>query len=980
MSFWGGVAKGFEAGEAKREREQTAKAKAAAAAKAKDWQQKMFDYRVKQDEAAASASANQLSFKNSLSVLDIMSTTAKNGSGAPKGAGKPKQSLEASINILKTNGASDEVLSSFAGHGALALSKAVDAWDVYQSEIKDRPLGTVRTIDDFLTAAVATTNPGVEPDMVEAARVMGISEEELDNPMYKGTGYTWRDAINKKLGKESSTSVYFGPTGTTPDVFDPAKAVKQANESVDGVLTAQISQNNVTLSSLEVGTDQYKAVSAENARISQAMEAMKEGRPAEAIRLVGANALLPMLSNTPGSLEYNLGGGWDQAIDNVTFTNTEEYANAFAKGAVGVGDWVVVDGSVLRIKEPPAVGPKVGKTEPVDLTGNTFTTAQMNSLTKEEWTALAESNQFITVDGKTILSPLYREEEAKSLVKTIETNFNTVGELLPTLTADNAGEVYSVGGREYKYEVTTTGASLVPFERPEDTTKSVLSTDRLDSKGEGFVMPEAAAEGVTTALLAGQKTREALSNLPGVTSPEYELTAAYINATDDMTSALNRGAANAADFIYGMVGGEEQTNIAEWLRSDADRIDAKADMTAEALVDGMNSWFGGLFSTDTKAEATENVAKVLTRGSDTPAAKALLETIQERVDYAAKRKVPPEVAEAVKSILERGDKEAIDQANEELSKEFGKDVAAELGLPSPAQNPMGFADSPRLSELLSNVPEEVQQAAASILTRGDQKDIDQANEELSKEFGQEAADALLRQKDTNRRIAEEDMAMARPVPQPLSDIVIPIKPSDPALDDTNRRIAEEDMAMAVPVPQSWGDLPIKSLPRPKDESDSELLARISELAAANDEEKAKLLGQKPFSDGLMASPRIKNTKAGQLLSEIIALATANDDEKAELLGQKPFSDNVMPKRKKKKLKKGVATERNQAEAVLQKHGFNILNFLRSEGFTSEDTEEDIAEGLADWYSNNSEDLSIKSPPMDVGPVTYVLKIMLDKGE
>ena len=297
-----------------------------------------------------------------------------------------------------------------------------------------------------------------------------------------------------------------------------------------------------------------------------------------------------------------------------------------------------------------------------------------------------------------------------------------------------------------------------------------------------------------------------------------------------------------------------------------------------------------------------------------------------------------------------------------------------------AQNPMGYADSPRLSELLSNVPEEVQQAAASILTRGDQKDIDQANEELSKEFGQEAADALLRQKDTNRRIAEEDMAMARPVPQPLSDIVIPIKPSDPALDDTNRRIAEEDMAMAVPVPQSWGDLPIKSLPRPKDESDSGLLARISELAAANDEEKAKLLGQKPFSDGLMGSPRIKNTKAGQLLSEIIALATANDDEKAELLGQKPFSDNVMPKRKKKKLKKGVATERNQAEAVLQKHGFNILNFLRSEGFTSEDTEEDIAEGLADWYSNNSEDLSIKSPPMDVGPVTYVLKIMLDKGE
>ena len=68
----------------------------------------------------------------------------------------------------------------------------------------------------------------------------------------------------------------------------------------------------------------------------------------------------------------------------------------------------------------------------------------------------------------------------------------------------------------------------------------------------------------------------------------------------------------------------------------------------------------------------------------------------------------------------------------------------------------------------------------------------------------------------------------------------------------------------------------------------------------------------------------------------------------------------------------------EAEAVIQKHGYEILNFLKDEGFTNEDTEEDIAQGLADWYSNNSADLSIKAAPMDKGPITYVLKMMLDK--
>jgi hypothetical protein len=338
-------------------------------------------------------------------------------------------------------------------------------------------------------------------------------------------------------------------------------------------------------------------------------------------------------------------------------------------------------------------------------------------------------------------------------------------------------------------------ADAVDVTVPKDTMKSVLNTGSRGSELEDdFVVPEAAAEGVTTALLAGQKTREALATVADVVLPDGELTASYLNATDAMTSALNRGAANAADFIYGVMGGTEQTDVAEWLRADADRIDSKDDMTAErvsnkanqiaeAYVDGMNAWFGGLFSTDTKAEATENVAKVLIKGSDTPAAKALLETIQERVDF-------------VGTVLSDDDKSA---------RGTGKSAMMD-GLQTPYESFAGVA------------------------------------------------------------AAEEQGFMA-----PTMGAT---EPNTPAVRNAN---------------------------------------------------------SKPKKKGKTTVEKAETPVAGI-----------------------------------------------EAEAVLKKHGYDILKFLRAEGFTSEDTEEDIAQGIADWYANNSTDLSIKPGPVDKGPLTYVLKQALDK--
>ena len=452
---------------------------------------------------------------------------------------------------------------------------------------------------------------------------------------------------------------------------------------------------------------------------------------------------------------------------------------------------------------------------------------------------------------------------------------------------------------------------------PEDTMKSVLSTDRLDSKGEGFVMPEAAAEGVTTALLAGQKTRGALATVADVALPEGELTASYLNATDAMTSALNRGAANAADFIYGVMGGTEQTNVAEWLRSDADRIDSKDDMTAErvsnkanqiaaAYVDGMNGWFGGLFSTDTKAEATENVAKILIRGSDTPAAKALLETIQERVDFAAKK------PDYVGTALSDDDKSA---------RGTGKSAMMD-GLQTPYESSAGVAATEEQGFIAPTM------GATELNTPAMRNGLMSATEVPA-----ELAEAI------------EEAKKQGFLPATMGATELNTPAIQQALSIVETEVGPEVVAVLAtgfqPATIGATELNVPALKQALAIVEKEVGPEVAAVIAK---------GFQPAAMGAteLNTPAVRNA----------------------------------PK-KRKKSKKAVEKAETpvagiEAEAVLKKHGYAMLNFLREEGFTSEDTEEDIAQGIADWYANNSTDLSIKPGPVDKGPLTYVFKQALDK--
>lgn len=64
------------------------------------------------------------------------------------------------------------------------------------------------------------------------------------------------------------------------------------------------------------------------------------------------------------------------------------------------------------------------------------------------------------------------------------------------------------------------------------------------------------------------------------------------------------------------------------------------------------------------------------------------------------------------------------------------------------------------------------------------------------------------------------------------------------------------------------------------------------------------------------------------------------------------------------------------EAVIKTYGRDIIKYMQESGFTGDETEEELAEGLADWYAENAEKLDIPSYPRDQGPIIYVIKRFL----
>jgi hypothetical protein len=705
MSFWGGVAKGLEAGEAKREREEVRDTAAARnALQDKRWQmqwENTLAQQTKANERAELADARLLEAhglamaKGTLGLTQSINNLAggtSGGTGSTGGARSPKSGPTPG----EMNTGARALQARIDALGGLESMTAAD--QAYYKPILGNAAASYE-LNKLLAKAV-----GDDTDLT----ILNAAERVRTVAIVAAQGQEAFAAYSKKAAKD----------GWNPDnVLEAMELAKKVNPDFAELVLLTPSNKNLTeqeqFKTFEAGIQFYIADWVQNNpdKVTDAFTTAKSQLTSsnDQIKMQGLSTLVSM----------GVGQDW-------ILKNTKE-GNALHN---------------LIPKEVSAV-PKV------DNDGNLVTGGGG---------AVPPGTPTYTAAELLELPPA----EARKLVGT-------------RIIVDGKPGTYGIPG------TSTFGGQTGASDDPK------AAGQRGANIEEGFVMPEVAAEGVTTALLAGQKTGAALATVFEAVKPDGELSASYLNATDTMTSALNRGAANAADFISGVMGGTEQTSIAEWLRADADRIDAKTEATAEsvrkknlqiaeAYVDGMNGWFGGLFSTETKVEATENVANVLTRGSDTPAAKALLETIQERVDYArSKRKEKPTSPQVTEEGLMS---QRLDDTNRRIAEE-------DMAMSRPVPQPLGTIafNGPTAEDGLMSMPVEqaggFEEVMQSLATASDEE----KSVILSKYIGEDGLPirkpdyAGGRLADTNKRIAEEDAAMAVDFPQPLKDIVLKARSS-----------------------------------------------------------------------------------------------------------------------------------------------------------------------------------------------------------
>jgi hypothetical protein len=406
MSFWKGLGRAMESNEAQRNVEDAQAEREAARGKDEAWKLKVFDYNVAQDKAVAKAKADQLSFEQTNTLVNQMGVNYRPGGGGRQGQGKPSGSkptrtTNENMEILVSLGASKDIVAEWGGgYGNQVLHDTINAYDSYKKGYDGPPSG-LKTLDDFMAGGILTNNPGSTPDVEALAVQYGLKPSMLDEVSGNGSTLTWRDVITAKLGQDSSTSVTFS-SNQVSDRINTGSVVDQANSSVESNLL-ELQGNLANQLQGENLSDEDKArLSARAGAVNDALTALKDGRAATAISMVGPNAILSQIMNYPDGLTYNYGGGWDQAIEGVTFETEEDINEALANGSIDEGDYYVFDGKIKTLELE----------KPVDITFEDF-----NNMSEEEIAALSGTN--FTVDSKRIraLTPATEEEKAAAARK-----------------------------------------------------------------------------------------------------------------------------------------------------------------------------------------------------------------------------------------------------------------------------------------------------------------------------------------------------------------------------------------------------------------------------------------------------------------------------------------------------------------------------------------------------------------------------------
>ena len=353
MSFWGGMAKGMEAGLAKKEREESRDEDQA-------WREKMHSYQLGRDKIADARAAKSSELAEFNTMMDLASKL-RTGSLVSRVGGKVSKSSNASdttsehsLKVMYKEGASPDVLETFAQYGPTVLAEGVAAWEKYKAAAKDSPQFAQMTIDDFLEQSIATKVEEGKPNL-DAMSMFGI---DLDAQV-GSTGLSRRDVLSELGTVPERWDVTYFNSDTVPEKID----VEGILDAVSDGIVLSFKMKAVSLSKeLERANNEsnpakqqrmaedkgYETIEAYRAALSKAhMEVSavteRDKISLEAYELADPNLLLSKFYNNPGALNYKWGSLWDRKIKDRTYSSLEGLAEAIRSGNLNAHDYYILE-------------------------------------------------------------------------------------------------------------------------------------------------------------------------------------------------------------------------------------------------------------------------------------------------------------------------------------------------------------------------------------------------------------------------------------------------------------------------------------------------------------------------------------------------------------------------------------------------------------------------------------------------------------
>ena len=167
------------------------------------------------------------------------------------------------------------------------------------------------------------------------------------------------------------------------------------------------------------------------------------------------------------------------------------------------------------------------------------------------------------------------------------------------------------------------------------------------------------------AISSGAATSEWIDSVVPAAPSNEELSTSIVSTLKSTNSAAASGLATAIDFLTGFVGGAQETKISRSLKKISK---TQAEQAAEVAALGFTKYFtSDLPPQEVVDEVKDNYVKLFTSTSDTPAYKELQQLIQDRIEYAdRKRAETPDVVQD-NTDLESASPSQITQALSSLS-------------------------------------------------------------------------------------------------------------------------------------------------------------------------------------------------------------------------------------------------------------------------------------------------------------------------